>query len=161
MTPIYRIIQGYFPGLSCRFFGNIRKYSFLLCWLIVMKSGNNMFHFLHLAWIIPLPWMTFFINNQDIILERENIFTCVRELQTIKIYTPQEIQQHKKNNEFFHSFTNPIWLKTGLITTIPKTSDPTISFYPNPVKDILHIVTSYDPPISFTISDLTGKINNW
>ncbi|OPZ98387.1 MAG: hypothetical protein BWY70_01238 [Bacteroidetes bacterium ADurb.Bin408] len=82
------------------------------------------------------------------------------ELETHRYYSLFESQLFKKNQEFFHCFTNPVWLKGNLVTSIDKAGAETkkMSLYPNPATENVYII--HDNNTSITDIEVYSCLGN-
>lgn len=82
-------------------------------------------------------------------------------IQTIKNYTTTEALYYRKQSEKYNSFTNPIWLKTGLFTKYEFHFTDNIKVYPNPATGPCFIdgIGSQDIS-SVSIISMSGTVYN-
>ncbi|HBF88409.1 MAG TPA: hypothetical protein DDX39_07165 [Bacteroidales bacterium] len=92
----------------------------------------------------------------------ENQYIAIRAfIETNKVYSEQQALLHRKNSEKYHSYTNPIWIKTNLLTTVFEQNSDIIRIYPNPTENLIYIDKTYAQDIeSIIITSLDGKICN-
>ncbi len=70
----------------------------------------------------------------------DNQYIAIRAyIETIKTYTASETLYYRKSSETYHSFTNPVWIKTGSFNKLPFQIVNNIRIYPNPASDVCYI----------------------
>ncbi|MDD3877532.1 MAG: T9SS type A sorting domain-containing protein [Bacteroidales bacterium] len=81
------------------------------------------------------------------------------ELETYKQFSSIEAPLYKRTSENFHCFTNPIWLKGVLNSSVKTISENHIRVYPNPAEDKIHIgLSNSQDVLSFNIYSSMGQL---
>jgi len=101
------------------------------------------------AFVIPITLLNgnYSISLRNLIVQNIPInmyplgkyFAIRAELETEKIYSSNQSIYYRSNSQKFHSYTNPIWIKMGMLDNIDYTLKNNISIYPNPVFNKLFI----------------------
>jgi len=102
-----------------------------------------------------------FNQLQQISIAHNEWFYVRAELETKRMYTLAETHIFKKSQESFHCFTNPIWLKSNIITQFQDESalNNNIKIYPNPAHKFLNIDILNNTAIcSIEILSVSGKL---
>ncbi len=126
---------------------------------------------------LPTSQNTFSISVNDIADQISSSAFCnnkwfyIRaELETHRYYSLFESKLFKKNQEYFHCFTNPVWLKGSLITFAgeERNTSANISLYPNPATEKVFITLNENTPINkieifsslgSLLTEITGSCN--